>query len=623
MMRVLALAPIWAMGCLAAHHDEPGLSERVAEAAQALCDTTNGYQEYDEFIPLVDPNTYRATSGTWVSLADLVGDGGPIPTDITSLLEDVFRADTLTGLPATAPVGGHAVLYIPPGTYEIKRTIKLFNASGVTLVGDDPTTTTIRWNPEAGDTEMFQVIDTGYAKISRLTLDGNSRAKVIFHVLQSTCYNDWKYNNGDQSSYATKCHLPIPNAQAPKGQALNNVEFDDDVLLNADFGIVGDGGRTADLGLDATVPAANSNQSYLVIRRSRFDSIGNSAIEIGEQNALAWLIADSAFSWCGNSAAVTAGWAASAIAVHQSGGGSFSAINNAFAYNNRDFYVGGEGANVIRGNYSKGSNAFLWHISGEADVSGNYIELSGAAVAGPGANECWAAQYPAPYGLCIQGRAAVLDNFISFPTSNAVAMYLRYNQAQLMDGFNVVTPGVTYATNWSGDQILPPKFGLSDLQDPHGTTPGTAAAIARNGVCWDWDAATSSFAQRASGWCAKPARSARTASSHLLAMNNAGALSTSTGQRYIVHAAALNTQLMTWKAAGGQYAVYFPAFTYYRPGTPPVPTLGEYEVDGQIDVPEGLDVTFMGDGTYSHLYWNGTADNVFHFRGSSTGRIRP
>lgn len=71
------------------------------------------------------------------------------------------------------------VLYVPAGSYRLTGTIQTLrkghtDCQGVTVVGEDPANTVLRWDgPEGGTMVQW---DAWYAKISRLTLDGAGRA---------------------------------------------------------------------------------------------------------------------------------------------------------------------------------------------------------------------------------------------------------------------------------------------------------------------------------------------------------------------------------------------------------------------------------------------------------------
>ena len=74
----------------------------------------------------------------------------------------------------------HCVLFFPAGTYRLTDTVKTLRKAHtdcmVTVVGEDPATTILRWDGQQGGT-IFKY-DAWYAKISRLTLDGAGKAKV-------------------------------------------------------------------------------------------------------------------------------------------------------------------------------------------------------------------------------------------------------------------------------------------------------------------------------------------------------------------------------------------------------------------------------------------------------------
>lgn len=73
------------------------------------------------------------------------------------------------------------VLYFPAGIYRITDTIKTIRKAhtdclGVTVIGEDPAQTIIRWDGKAGG--MMFWYDAWYSRISRLTLDGTSKADI-------------------------------------------------------------------------------------------------------------------------------------------------------------------------------------------------------------------------------------------------------------------------------------------------------------------------------------------------------------------------------------------------------------------------------------------------------------
>lgn len=86
------------------------------------------------------------------------------------------------------------VLYVPAGTYRITDTVKTVrkthtDCQGVSIIGEDPARTVIRWDGAHGGTMIGW--DAWYSKISRLTLDGagSAAAGLVYGPAFST-YNE-------------------------------------------------------------------------------------------------------------------------------------------------------------------------------------------------------------------------------------------------------------------------------------------------------------------------------------------------------------------------------------------------------------------------------------------------
>lgn len=97
-----------------------------------------------------------------------VGDG---VTDDTTAIQ--------TALTALGNHTDHNVLYFPAGAYRITDTVSTTRTAhthcmGITVVGEDPATTTIVWDGTAGG--LMVRYDAWYSKFSRLTLDGAGTA---------------------------------------------------------------------------------------------------------------------------------------------------------------------------------------------------------------------------------------------------------------------------------------------------------------------------------------------------------------------------------------------------------------------------------------------------------------
>jgi hypothetical protein len=114
-----------------------------------------------------------------------------------------------------------STVYFPAGTYRITSTIhtdrtNVYNCTGVTIVGEDPATTIIRW---AGPTNGIMVgYDAWYSKISRLTLDGAGKAAVALAYVGS-----WSTYNETSDMIFQDVHDGMQMGTNGVGQAENTV----------------------------------------------------------------------------------------------------------------------------------------------------------------------------------------------------------------------------------------------------------------------------------------------------------------------------------------------------------------------------------------------------------------
>ncbi len=95
-----------------------------------------------------------------------VGDGIADDTDAIQL-----------ALNEVATPGHAAVIYFPAGTYRITRTLDFVARLSASLIGEDPTTTIIKWAGPA-DGEMMFANGVAYSRWSRLTWDGSGTAMI-------------------------------------------------------------------------------------------------------------------------------------------------------------------------------------------------------------------------------------------------------------------------------------------------------------------------------------------------------------------------------------------------------------------------------------------------------------
>ena len=70
-----------------------------------------------------------------------------------------------------------AVLWLPSGTYRITRTLRMVSRLSVSVFGEHPDTTCIKWDGSDGGI-MFEADAVAYARFGRITWDGSGRANV-------------------------------------------------------------------------------------------------------------------------------------------------------------------------------------------------------------------------------------------------------------------------------------------------------------------------------------------------------------------------------------------------------------------------------------------------------------
>src|SRR5262249_2849871 len=201
---------------------------------------------------------------------------------------------------------GHSpVLFLPSGTYRITKTLLLKGALNISIVGEDPATTVIVWDGEAGGT-MLWLNGIAYSRFDRMTFDGRRRASIA--VDQSW---DMKQGNFDTGN-----------------------AYSDDRFLDVEYGIHGGfkGGGFAETS----------------IRRAQFLRNTKAGVALGNFNALDIWIWNSLFEDCFEGVTNT------------SGAGNFRGYNSVFRLSTHaDMAMGNTGGFSARGNYSVGSKQFF------------------------------------------------------------------------------------------------------------------------------------------------------------------------------------------------------------------------------------------------------------------------
>jgi RNA polymerase sigma factor (sigma-70 family) len=147
---------------------KPPVLAQAAAPAPAAKPAANGVVETDEF---------NGPLAGWLDLRKDFGAAGDGKADDTDALQKALDA-------LRPQESKDKVLYIPPGTYRVTRTLMVLRekhaeSTGIALIGEDPAKATIRWDGPA-DGVLLQW-GAWYSKFSRLTLDGAGKAKIALY----------------------------------------------------------------------------------------------------------------------------------------------------------------------------------------------------------------------------------------------------------------------------------------------------------------------------------------------------------------------------------------------------------------------------------------------------------
>jgi hypothetical protein len=289
---------------------------------------------------------------SWTNVKIAYGAVGNGQADDTSALQ---RALTELGTSGHSPV-----LFVPAGRYRITGTLTIAHQIWLSVIGEDPETTSIVWDGPPGGT-MLLVNGLAYSRINRLTFDGRRTAAVA--VEQS-------YDN-----------------RAPHFDTGN--EYADDVFADVEFGIHG--------GFKGFGFAETS------IVRARFLRNRTAGVALGNFNALDIWIWYSVFEDC--SVGIT----------NDPGAGNYHVYGSVFRGSSvADLSMQNTGVFSARGNYSTGSRAFF--VSGPSINHPASIEIQGNTIIDP--------RDTTAIRLGNQGPGLLLDNAIrSRPGAQAAVVW--------------------------------------------------------------------------------------------------------------------------------------------------------------------------------------------------------
>ncbi len=254
-----------------------------------LAQTPSGLAGGDEFV---------GPFASWANVRTAYGAVGNGVADDTAAFQNALSDIGNPGRPL--------VLYVPAGTYKITNTLVLALRRNVSVIGENPANTILRWAGPANG-EMLYLNSVPFSRFGRITWDGAGTAYALVD-------HGWTgIGNFGGTSYD---------------------EHADEVFENAAFGIRGGTG-----GLQ---------EGETAILRCTFSHLNQAGISIENYNALDWYIWDSTFT--SNARGITNIFGAGNFQVYSS---YFQNSSVADVQINATSYFG------LRDNYSVGSNAFF------------------------------------------------------------------------------------------------------------------------------------------------------------------------------------------------------------------------------------------------------------------------
>jgi len=251
---------------------------------------------------------------SWINVKVAFGAKGDGLTDDTKALQSAL--DFIAVNPS--------VLWIPKGTYSITGPLHIQSTQQFSIIGEDPSNTSIEWNGSVGGT-MLTLEGCTWFRLARLSWDGTNTAAVALHVA-STLQNGENYPTFD--------------------------DIEDQKISRVDIGLqVGFAGETS-------------------VQRVHFDHNTKAGISLENWDALNFNVVDSLFTDCN-------------IGVTNIyGAGAFNVSNSVFVRSQTaDMMMGNTGPFSERQNISFNSHAFFLSLGNGAGAN---IVFQGNTISNPG-----------------------------------------------------------------------------------------------------------------------------------------------------------------------------------------------------------------------------------------------
>lgn len=253
---------------------------------------------------------------SWANVKTRFGARGDGKTDDTKSIQQALDhlANYLTGTDTSKMP--YTVVYFPAGTYLISGTLHLKGKIGISIIGENPNNTILKWVGGDNDT-MLLANGSAYYKIARFTWNGNNKKNI--EALGIHWMNKW--NEKTSRSYATL-----------------NIDLADMQFMRCAVGI---GGGTME------GAGTGSNDSEISIKRCIFNACTEAGIKITGFNALDYWIWYCQFNNCkqgvycahGNYHIYKCNFIASTESDIHNKGGFYTSVRESFSYNSKAFSI--------------------------------------------------------------------------------------------------------------------------------------------------------------------------------------------------------------------------------------------------------------------------------------------
>lgn len=265
----------------------------ITTTTQTSC--SNAPMPFDQGVFIEQSADFAGPFPSWLNVETAYGAKGDGISDDTEAIQSALNDQLRL----------HRVIWLPSGTYNISSTLSISACDGLTIIGEDPRTTVIRWMG-APDGTMLDMNGCKGIHISRISFDGNSTAGRGEHIW-------WSQSPG--SNY--------PTFDLLTDQTIKNLK------VGLELGFAGE----------------------TTVERIHFDNDSSAGISTEDWNAHNLDVTDSLFTSCGIAITNT---------LPPTGEGTFN-VSNSFFFGSKiaDLKIGNTGQFSVRRNVSVDSKAFF------------------------------------------------------------------------------------------------------------------------------------------------------------------------------------------------------------------------------------------------------------------------